>query len=129
VLKGPYHQLLPGRRAKPAGKLERKTSLIFMANYERAHGGTYWTHMKSTFKKGEPIACVVEWMKHDGLEPTWELIGPGGEKVTYKKHPVPGGSNISWEYFPKDKQIVGEWQCRVFDGSNNEITISFEIVD
>ncbi len=129
VLRGPYHQVFDGRPDKPVGKLERKTSMLFMANYKRAHGNTYWTNMKSTFKLGEPIACVTEWMDHDGIDPTWKLVGPDGAEVTYKKHPVPKGSNLSWEYFPQDQQKVGTWECQVFLSNDDKISIEFEIVE
>lgn len=129
VLKGPYHEIHPGRRSPPTSKLEKKTSMLFMATWWRAHGSTHWTNMQQTFTLGDPIACVAEWMKHDGLDPTWKLVGPDGQIVTYDKHPVPSGSNVSWEYFDVEDQKVGQWRCEISLPGDEPISIDFEIVD
>lgn len=128
-LEGPYHTIHDGGRKPGESKVSRKTSMLFMATWKRAHGNTYWTNMQQTFRLGDPIACVTEWMDHDGLSPTWKLIGPDGAVVTYDEHPVPKGSNISWEYFEPEDQRIGDWRCEVGEANGKPISIEFQIID
>ena len=91
-----------------------KVMHIYIAQRHKVRNRTYFNNSRLEYKSGEQqLVCVVEWWKHKGVRPKWTLRGPDGNEIKFKVHPVPEGSNMSWENFPPEKQVPGEWVCEI----------------
>ena len=99
---------------EPKNRRNKHAMHIYMGEYYRVRGRTYFFNSDITYTSGEqPLACIVEWWKHEGLKTHWTVYAPGGEKVIDKDHPVPKVNNISWEFIAPAIQKPGTWRCEV----------------
>lgn len=87
---------------------------IYTATAKIWRNTTYFLESELEYEAGkERIACVAEWRHNDALVGDWTMYGPNGKVVTFKPHPIPAKTDMSWEYLEIADQVPGEWRCEV----------------
>ena len=103
---------------------QRNNVHIYSAIGEIARGTTYFLESLHEYKSGqERIACVAEWRQNQAMVGDWTFYGPNNKKVTFKPHPLPAKTDMSWEWLEIEDQTPGEWRCEVkVDGQPDQET-------
>ncbi len=95
-------------------KAQKNNAHIYSATGKNWGNTTYFLNSELEYKaKDDRIACVAEWRRNNAMVGEWTFYGPNGKTVTFKPHPLPAKTDMSWEWLEIADQEPGEWRCEV----------------
>jgi len=95
-------------------KGQKNNAHIYSATGKNWGNTTYFLDSKLEYAaKDDRIACVAEWRRNPAMVGDWTFYGPNGKTVTFKPHPLPAKTDMSWEWLEVADQEPGEWRCEV----------------
>ena len=129
-IRGWQHEVFLTGKGQPSVQATKFARHMYMAKHKKIAGNHYFWDSDRTFEQGtKGLACTIEWFDdHEAIKPQWFFYGPDGVTHEVAEHPVPSNSNLSWDFLPKDKQVVGPWRCVVKLEGETPLVYEFEIV-
>ena len=129
VIRGWYHEILRKQKGQPDPPFTQYARHIYMGEHKRINRDHYFYDARTSFPIGmDNLVCVMDWFdEKPEIKPQWIFTGPNGAKHEVPVHPVPVGSNLSWDFLPVEKQVPGKWTCEVKLEGETPLITEFEL--